>query len=88
MIWLLYSFQYLLFIKGGGCPESKDREDNEVVGLGTTFYCIGKKAVTNGLYIITFKNNFNNISYKLLYYILTSMKNIFIKNFISTFNFN
>ena len=27
-----------------------------------------------------FENNFNNISYKLLYYILTSMKNIFIKN--------
>ena len=68
---------YLLFIKGGGCPESKDREDNEIIGLGTTFLCHGKKAVTNGLYVLTIKNN---LSYKLLYNILLSMKNYFIKN--------
>ena len=71
--------EYLLFIKGGGCPESKDREANDIIGLGTTFYCSGKKAITNGLYVLT-KKIPNDITYKTLYYIMILMKNLFIKN--------
>lgn len=61
--------EYLAIIKGGGAGEGKYGDQ---IGLGKTFYLQGKKAISNGLYVLK-PITLNNIKY--LYYYLRFVKN-------------
>ncbi|ARF12577.1 restriction endonuclease [Klosneuvirus KNV1] len=71
--------EYILMIKGGGCPEMLTRYDNEHVGMAKVFLVNGPSAVTNGLYCMKIKENGTKLSYKFLYNYLKFNKNTIVK---------
>jgi type I restriction enzyme S subunit len=68
--------EYIILIRGGGCPECRDRDDNTHVGLGTVFYVKGKSAGIGGLCSLYFTDNVN---VKYMYQYLKTKQNEFIK---------
>ena len=68
--------EYLILIRGGGCPEAREREENSHIGLGKIFYVKNKSAGIGGLCALYFKEN---IKVKYIYYYLGNKQNDFIK---------
>lgn len=69
--------EYIILVKGGGCPECVDREDNNHVGLGKSFYVKGKSAAITGLVALIPKNK--TVKCRYLHYYLNAHQNDLIK---------